>query len=64
MSRGRRNSNDPTLNFVVYVLLGLFLMPIVGLVFACGKDPSKKTLGCVLLTVGVILWIIIGIGSA
>lgn len=63
MRRGRRHSNDDSLGCLVYVLLGIFLMPIVGLVFVCGKDPEKKTIGWVLLVAGVILWIALGIGS-
>lgn len=63
MRRGRRHSNDDSLGCLVYVLLGIFLMPIVGLVFVCGKDPGKKTIGWVLLVAGVILWIALGIGS-
>ena len=63
MSRGRRRSNDDGIGCLVYALLGLFLMPIVGLFLACSKDPEKKTWGWILLAVGSILWIIIAVGS-
>jgi hypothetical protein len=66
MIRGRRNSSsdDGVTGCLAYVLLGLFLMPILGLVFISSKDPDKKTLGWILLVVGIILWIIVGVGSA
>lgn len=61
MRRGRRSDNDTAMGCVVYALLILFFMPIVGLVFVCGKDPEKKTIGWFLLIIGIILWIVIGI---
>ena len=65
MRRGRRHSNDDAaMGCIVYLLLVLFFMPIVGLYLVCGKDPEKKTLGWVLLILGVILWIVVGVMSA
>ena len=59
MSRRRRSDDDAAMGCIVYALLAIFFMPIVGLVLVCGKDPEKKTLGWVLLVVGIILWIIV-----
>ena len=59
MARRRRSDDDAAMGCVVYALLVIFFMPIVGLVLVCGKDPEKKTLGWVLLVVGIILWIIV-----
>jgi hypothetical protein len=65
MSRGRRSrsSDDEAIGCLVYAILAVFLMPFFGLAFVLGKDPEKKTLGWVLLVVGIILWIVIGVGS-
>lgn len=63
MSRRRRSDDDAAMGCIVYALLALFFMPIVGLVLVFGKDPERKTLGWVLLIVGIILWIIIGTGA-
>jgi hypothetical protein len=59
MARRRRSDDDAAMGCIVYALLAIFFMPIVGLVLVCGKDPEKKTLGWVLLVVGIILWIIV-----
>ena len=59
MSRRRRFDDDTAMGCIVYALLAIFFMPIVGLVLVCGNYPEKKTLGWVLLVVGIILWIII-----
>ena len=59
MSHRRRSDDDAAMGCIVYALLAIFFMPIVGLVLVCGKDPEKKTLGWVLLVVGIILWIVV-----
>ena len=64
MKQRRKNEDEAALGCVVYALLGLLFMPIVGLFLACGKDPEKRTLGWILLIVGIVLWIVLGIGSA
>lgn len=64
MKQRRKNEDEAALGCVVYALLGLLFMPIVGLFLACGKDPEKRTLGWILLVVGIVLWIVLGIGSA
>lgn len=60
--RGRKD-DDAAMGCIVYGLLGLFLMPIVGLFLAFNKDPSKRPWGWVLFAVGTILWIVIGAGG-
>ena len=61
---GRRRDDDTAMGCVVYAILGLILMPLVGLFWVCSKDPEKKTWGWILLILGIILWIVFGIGSA
>lgn len=60
----KRKDDEAALGCVVYAIIGMLLMPIVGLFFVCSKDSEKKLLGWILLVVGVVLWIIVGIGSA
>lgn len=64
MGRRRRSDDDAALGCVVYAILGMIFMPIAGLYLLGTKDPEKRTLGLILLIVGIILWIIVGIGSA
>ena len=42
-------------NSVVNPRIALILMPIVGLVLLCNKDPGKRTWGWILFILGVIL---------
>lgn len=60
----RRRDDDAAIGCIVYAVLGLILMPIVGLFLVCSKDPEKKTWGWILLIVGIILLAILGIGRA
>jgi len=60
----RRRDDDAAMGCVVYAVLGLILMPVIGLLWVCSKDSEKKTWGWILLVLGVILWIVFGIGSA
>ena len=64
MSRRRSNADGDVIGCLAYVLLIIFLMPIVGLVLVCGKNPDRKPLGWVLLVVGTILWIWLAVASA
>ena len=60
MSRYHRGKGtDDALMLVVWILLIMFLMPVVGLYFLLRKDPSKRGLGWVLLIVGIILWVVV-----
>ena len=60
----RKRDDEAAMGCAVYAVLGLILMPIVGLFLVCSKDPEKKTWGWILLVVGIVLWIVFGIGSA
>ena len=62
--RKGRSKDDGATGCLAFALLALFLMPVVGFIMVCSKDPEKKTLGWILLVVGTILWIMIGVGSA
>lgn len=55
----RKNETESGLGCVAAMILGVLFMPIVGLVFVCGKDPGRKTLGWVLLVGGIILWLLL-----
>ena len=46
-------------NFIVLLLM----LPIIGLFMIGSKDPTKKTVGGVLLVVGLVVWIAMGAGS-
>lgn len=60
----RKRGDDAVVGCLVYAVLGLILMPVVGLFLVCSNDPEKKTWGWILLIVGIALWIFFGIGSA
>ena len=64
MGRRRRSDDDAALGCVVYAILGIVLMPVIGLFLVCSKDPEKKTWGWILLIIGLVLLAILGIGSA
>ena len=63
MAKSNRD-DDAALGCVVYAILGIVLMPVIGLVLVCSKDPEKKTWGWILLIIGLVLLSILGIGSA
>lgn len=60
----RNRDDDAALGCVVYAILGIVLMPVIGLFLVCSKDPEKKTWGWILLIIGLVLLAILGIGSA
>ena len=57
----RKKDDDTAMGCVVYAVLGLILMPVVGLFLVCSKDPEKKFWGCVLMVVGIAFLAIMGI---
>ena len=63
MARRRRSDEDATLGCLVYMLLIIFLMPIVGIYFLCKPSPNAKIVGAVLLIVGLFLWGFIAFNS-
>ena len=55
---GQGGSDDSGMGCLVMVILGLIAMPIVGLyMMISGQDSSQKTIGTILLIVGIIIWI-------
>ena len=49
---------------VFIVLLAVFALPIVGLIMLLNsKTEENKTLGGVLLAVGIVIWIVLGVVS-
>ena len=64
MSRSRhRKDDDAAMSLVLILLLVIFALPLVGLYFLLQNDPSKRGLGIALLVIGIILWIIVGVGA-
>ena len=59
----KRKDDDVAMGCVVYAIIGMLLMPIVGLFLVCSKDSEKKIIGWILLVVGTILWILVGVGN-
>lgn len=54
---GRRGSDDSAIGCLVMVVIAMIAMPIVGLyMLFTAEDTDKKTLGVILLIVGIILW--------
>lgn len=60
----RKRDDDAAMGCIIFAVWGLILMPIVGLILVCCKDPEKKTWGWILLIVGIVLLAILGIGRS
>ena len=58
--RNRKNSAGDELAMSFLVLL--LMLPIFGVALIGSKDPTKKTIGTVLLVVGLVIWIAMGCG--
>ena len=57
----RCNCNDDGMGCLIMVLLGIFALPLVGLyMMLAGDNGEQRTIGVVLLIVGVIIWIATG----
>lgn len=55
---GQGGSDDSGMGCLVMIILGLIAMPLVGLyMMISGKESSHKTIGAILLIVGIIIWI-------
>ena len=55
---GQGGSDDSGMGCLVMIILGLIAMPLVGLyMMISGQDSSQKTIGTILLIVGIIIWI-------
>ena len=61
MARRSKQSagEELAVNFIVLLLV----LPIIGLFMVGSKAPTKKTIGGVLLVVGLIIWLAMGCGS-
>ena len=44
-------------------LVLLLMLPIFGVALIGSKDPTKKTIGTVLLVVGLVIWVAMGCGG-
>ena len=44
-------------------LVLLLMLPIFGVALIGSKDPTKKTIGTVLLVVGLVIWLAMGCGG-
>lgn len=62
MASRKRDDDTAMGGCIVYAVLGLILMPVIGLFLVCSKEPKKKTWGWILLIVGIILLVILRIG--
>lgn len=55
--RRRNNNNDSGLGCLIWVILGIFLMPVVGVYkILTGETDEDKGIGVIMLIVGLILW--------
>lgn len=55
---GQGSSDESGMGCLVMIILGLIAMPLVGLyMMISGKDSSQKTIGTILLIIGIIIWI-------
>ena len=55
---GQGGSDDSGMGCLVMIILGLIAMPLAGLyMMISGQDSSQKTIGTILLIVGIIIWI-------
>lgn len=59
--RNRKNSAGDELAMSFLVLL--LMLPIFGVALIGSKDPTKKTIGTVLLVVGLVIWLAMGCGG-
>lgn len=55
-----KKNNDSTWGCIVELMILIFLMPFVGLYLYFRPEDDAKTVGTILVVVGVIIWIIIG----
>ena len=56
----KKSSGDElAMSFLVLLLM----LPIFGVALIGSKDPTKKTIGTVLLVVGLVIWLAMGCGG-
>ena len=70
MYHNHRNHNnhhggqDSGTGCLLMALVGIFALPIVGMFLLFQEHPDDKTLGAVLMVVGIVIWVIISVASA
>lgn len=59
MARRSKQSSGEELavNFIVLLLM----LPIIGMFMVGSKDPTKKTIGGVLMVIGLVIWVAMGV---
>ena len=59
MARRSKQSagEELAVNFIVLLLM----LPIIGLFMVGSKDPTKKTIGGVLMVIGLVIWVAMGV---
>ncbi len=55
----KNDAEDLVMNFIVFLLM----LPLIGLFLVGSKDPTKKTIGTVLLVVGLVVWLMMSCGG-
>lgn len=61
-NRGRGGGSDADYGCLLWMMIGVFAMPLVGLYLISRKnDSSAQAVRWILLIVGIILWIYIGV---
>lgn len=61
--RCRCNHDGDGLGCIVMLVLGLLALPLIGLYLMIQGDDESKTVGLLLLIVGIIIWIIMACGG-
>ena len=56
----RRSKQSAGEELAVNFIVMLLILPIIGLFMVGSKDPTKKTIGGVLMVVGLIIWLAMG----
>ena len=62
MARRGRKQNEAE-KLVINSIVLLLMLPIIGLFMVGSKDPTRKTVGGVLLVIGLVIWLAMGCGS-
>lgn len=52
----KSGGEELAMNFIVMLLM----LPVFGLFLLGSKDPTKKTIGGVLLAIGIVIWACMG----
>jgi multisubunit Na+/H+ antiporter MnhG subunit len=58
MRRRKGNDTEDVLSILVLVLIAIIALPFYGIYLLAKEDPSKKTLGIILIILGIMLWLL------